>query len=682
MQAVKSTALFLTLVFLSIGHSAAHAQDTVAGDLILLNDNGAWSWFGNERSVVDKDRGILLVGSTSSRQGAHGRSGDADVASLTLDTGRRTRVALATRPRGNDGNGDDHNNPALLILEDGRYLAGYSEHFYDNKSRFRATTSANADPGDPNSWTPELNVTNGSGVTYENLYQLSAERTGEFGRIYNFTRTVGVDPNFLYSDDNGASWVYGGKLLEQPGALGRPYVNYTSNGVDEIHYINTEDHPREGPRNNSIYHSTIKGGEVFDSFGAKLGDRGTPLSPQSGTRVFAGDTSNVAWTSDIHLDDGGNPYIAFSVRSGASNAATNPDATLHYHYARFDGQQWHENRIAFAGSNLSVHLNYTGNISLDPNNPNRVYISTDVDPATGQPIADGTGRHEIYRGTTADGGTTWSWEAITQNSTVDNLRPVVPDWDEDNTAVVWFRGAYNNYIDYDSAIVGVVEQKDVQRGQIQFIDATPENTTLADGTPLTLGASGNLTTGAAQGAADGKWHLRTGFANGDGAGTGTVLTSNENASETVETLKTTATNDGEAGYFDVFVYYLSNTNEDWQIRAGLSEDDLLFFQKQGGDLAESGEFVDPLPFTFNGTNLGVYQGYLGRVYLESGSDLSIFVDDAVGNQSGASRTWYDGVGLARVSIVPEPSTLNTLGPASALLALFRKRQIKRAFTDE
>ena len=79
-------------------------------------------------------------------------------------------------------------------------------------------------------------------------------------------------------------------------------------------------------------------------------------------------------------------------------------------------------------------------------------MSSEIDPRDDSE----TDHYEIYKGTTQDAGGTWSWEAITENSTVDNVRPIVPDWDEANTALLWMRGDYNNFVSYDTDIVGIV----------------------------------------------------------------------------------------------------------------------------------------------------------------------------------------------------------------------------------
>ena len=55
------------------GHAAVGTpggtSDYVAGTLIVFNNNGAWSWFQDERAIVDSVAGTLLVGSVSNKAG-------------------------------------------------------------------------------------------------------------------------------------------------------------------------------------------------------------------------------------------------------------------------------------------------------------------------------------------------------------------------------------------------------------------------------------------------------------------------------------------------------------------------------------------------------------------------------------------------------------------------------------
>jgi hypothetical protein len=117
--------------------------------------------------------------------------------------------------------------------------------------------------------------------------------------------------------------------------------------------------------------------------------------------------------------------------------------------------------MAYAGTRLySGEDDYPGLAALHPKDPNTVYISTDANPATGEPListADKKRHYELFRGTTNDGGNTWQWTPITANSTVDNIRPIVPKWNDKRTILVWMRGRYkSNHGEWDTAAVAVV----------------------------------------------------------------------------------------------------------------------------------------------------------------------------------------------------------------------------------
>lgn len=99
---------------------------------IMLNDNGAWSWFMDDRAVIYA--GKLVVGSVRSlgdfdaNKGLEGW-GNVEVATLDLDT-----LAVETAVLHPQFEQDDHNNPAFLPLsedEGGGLLAVYAKHNTD-----------------------------------------------------------------------------------------------------------------------------------------------------------------------------------------------------------------------------------------------------------------------------------------------------------------------------------------------------------------------------------------------------------------------------------------------------------------------------------------------------------------------------------------------------------------------
>jgi hypothetical protein len=471
--------------------SSSLATNDVAGSLIIIDDNGGWSWFEDERAIVDLTAGTagkLIVSSAANGSGTGGaaRNGDIEVESVDLSTFSVSQFTLHDALQA-----DDHDSAALWRRTDGRYVTSYSTHGGDTFTRFRISTN----PGDISAWGPEQTFNQGAGATYSNLQFLSAENGGA-GRLYDISRTVDLDPHVIVSSDQGQSWAAAGRLLNWPLPTGdpkytgtdgsRPYLKYTSNGVDAIYFITSTDHPRA--YDNSIYAGVIKNGQVYDSFGNVVDDNlfdGTAKKPTDYTTVWNTDASPLSygWTTDLAVDSQGHPYALFTARNGA-------DSTDHrFLYARFTGTQWDVHEIAKAGGYLYASENdYTGLGALDPSNPNRLFISTKIDPRNQVAMA----HYEIFQGQTTDGGANWAWQPITFNSTMDNIRPIVPNWDANHTALLWMRGSYSSYTSYDMDIVGLTAFGPLQQMLVGDLDKDGD-VDLADYALLMSGLHTDLT---------------------------------------------------------------------------------------------------------------------------------------------------------------------------------------------
>ena len=413
-----------------------------AGEVITFNDNGGWCWFQDERAIVHQ--GKLIIGSVANRAGTDGenRWGNVEVATYDLEKGKHLGVSVLHAHLQDD----DHDAPALLVRTDGRILAAFSTHGSDPLMRLRVSEH----PNDPTTWQPEEQVKRGTGVTYSNLFRPDAENSGK-GRTYDFYRGEDWNPNLITSDNDGETWQYAGRLVA---FKGRPYVKYASNNRDRIDFVTTEGHPLEYTKT-SIYHGFIRGGAVHRSDGSlvrRLSDG--PVSPEELTRVYAGDPNHVAWTIEMHLDEGGRPFVVYSVQM---NQDPNDNR---YRYACWDGKAWHDHGLAFAGTYLCPgEIHYTGLASLDSQDPNVLYISTNADPVTGKPLlssADGKRHYEVFRGRTRDRGEHWTWKPITQDSSRDNLRPIVPISNGRWRILLWLRGTYKMYTDYDLDVIGLI----------------------------------------------------------------------------------------------------------------------------------------------------------------------------------------------------------------------------------
>jgi hypothetical protein len=297
-------------------------------------------------------------------------------------------------------------------------------------------------------WGNEQTIKASGKLTYSNLFHLQSKKNDK-GKIYNFYRGKDRCPHYIFSDNLGESWQRGYEMIFFEKKW--PYVKYASDNKSKIHFITTESHPKFWK--NSIYHGYFEDGKVYRSDGNLICDlRDRAIHPTEATKVFQGDSANNAWTVDIQLDENGMPYIAYSVGKLVDH--------IQYRYAKWNGRTWNDNFLAFAGRALyETEYSYSGLVALDPDNPDIVYISTDVDPVSETPLvseADNTRHYEIFKGLTLDSGETWTWEAITKNSVYDNVRPIMPKGNENYKVVLWLKGSMKSYKDYNFDVVGII----------------------------------------------------------------------------------------------------------------------------------------------------------------------------------------------------------------------------------
>jgi hypothetical protein len=418
----------------------------------VLNDDGGWCWFQDERAVVVGGR--LVFGSVASGRRDPARRGRVEATGVLLATGAATRFPLSATPVEAAGTYDDHDAPAFVVRGDGRLLAAWAGHGRDS----RILSRVSARPADPSDWGEEraFSPSPSSRVTYSNLHRLATER----GRIYDFFR--GMDdrfkPSVAWSDDEGETWTAGGVVIDVPvAARHRPYVKYASDGRDTVHLAYTEGHPRDF--DNGVWHVFARGGRIHRSDGTEVRPLAEGLrDPAEGTRVFAGEPARVAWVADLELDGKGRPVIAYSVQMDSAGLPPGQGGIDHrYRLARFTGTAWEDREIAYAGTRLYAgEDDYTGGIALVPGDPATVFVSTNADPHDGSPLVsarDGRRHFELFRGRTSD-GLSWRWEAVTTDSTADNLRPIVPRAPGRTPLLLWLRGTYRSYTDYDLEVVG------------------------------------------------------------------------------------------------------------------------------------------------------------------------------------------------------------------------------------
>lgn len=406
---------------------------------------GGWCWFQDPRAIVHDD--VLLVGSVRG-------NGDGEALVGVYDLDKKKSLGSVTMHPQFDR--DDHNSPVFHVRPDNSVLAVYARHNRDSFHHSRVS-----DPKDFTKWSEESKFKRSSPhgrdrVTYMNLFELSAEN-----QLYLFYRGIEFNPTYVTSRDHGKSWSEPVHFIKNDIAgRHRPYARYASNGKDTIHVSVTNGHPRN--YGNSIYYAAFRDGAFYRADGKKIRDleQGGALSVDAAEMVYEGSMTTkkpkgfesvpgAAWTSDMAVDAAGHPHIAYSLY------LSNDDHR--YRLASWNGKEWIDREIAYAGKCLYPReSSYTGLVSLDPEDPSVVVISTDVAPSTGE---DRGGKHEIYRATIGpdDDIKSIQWKAVTKDSPVRNIRPMIVR-DGTRRVVLWNRGDFRTYRDYQLDTIGFVEK--------------------------------------------------------------------------------------------------------------------------------------------------------------------------------------------------------------------------------
>ncbi|MDQ8201439.1 glycoside hydrolase family 88 protein [Pelagicoccus sp. SDUM812003] len=404
----------------------------------LVAEDGAWTWFNDERVIFHEDAFY------ASYRKSDGRTA---VTSYGLES-KPSCYARYEYELGSWTEKDNYNNASLLALGPDRILAGYTKHGTSSSFNTRLLSLQRWKEATLSGEAKALDIEARHESTYQNLMRLE----GEGGRIYNFIQGESLNPYFACSDDNGQTWSEPVMLLKADEDSGqRPYVRYASNGAGRIDFFYTDGHLRRSPRN-SIYHLYYEEGRFCTSTGVVLRTletiRDKPIDLEEGTLVFdCGTPHGRGWVWDLEYDSAGQPWGAFiSVPSGQVGTG------LRYCDARFALEKgWQVEEIAYAGSNLyPAEEHCTGGITLDPQNENQVVISTNVSPDSGKALPQGI--YQLFKGTRDSEG--WKWEQLTHDPRCDQLRPVIVRGYPE--ALFWLAGDYRSYRDFDCSIQATI----------------------------------------------------------------------------------------------------------------------------------------------------------------------------------------------------------------------------------
>ncbi|MGI8754420.1 MAG: hypothetical protein ACR2MB_00885 [Acidimicrobiales bacterium] len=423
---------------------AAWATGSFAGLPTTDLGPGGWCWFQDPR-VSLAPGGILWLGTTVAHTYSR-RDGAVELTALDLET-----MKVVERRTLDHSKPDDHISPSVLAVDGGVQVA-WSLH--KNTPDVRVAQHRIGRVVDVTDIRrPGALVEPARGTAYASAHVVGGQRWLLYrGEQYSW--------NLLTSPD-GDRWTHRG-LVVAPGSSGqRPYLSASGDGAT-LQFVVTDGNPEEY-RGSSAYAGSIDADlGIHDSGGRLVGAVGS-LAPRPGalTRLVAGHAGPIetgdrdVWLCDVQVV-GGRPSAILSVRERRPDGDRRVKSYRHrYLWARWGPEGWAVEPLSWGGNGISsVSADYTGLASLHPGEPERVVVSTDVHPNSGRPLlsaADHTQHFELFEGRRRGHGS-WTWTPVTENSSQDNIRPVVAA-DAGREVLAWMGGKYWSWTDFDTHIL-------------------------------------------------------------------------------------------------------------------------------------------------------------------------------------------------------------------------------------
>lgn len=417
----------------------AHLDYSLAPFEILAAPAGGWTYFGGPETI--------RVGSYTYIGYVRGDNGDV---CLSVVANENPRVVLNTIVLHAALDVDDHPNPSLAVLPNGKLGTWYARHEPISTTPHQriSTNTLAADPTLSGGFAAEQNLDASIGATsYDYLIPIVIGST-----IHLFFRNIPTGTQYelceTTSTDNGATWSASTTIVANTTKTRRAYWRISErDGI--IHFAITDGSPNTDET--FLYHFARDGASYLHSDGTAIA-ASLPLDVSDLSTVYdAGNT----WILDIAIAPDGKAYIVHPVYP--------TEFTDHrYHFAAFTGSNWTSVEVCEAGGGLDVTGVYSGGARLDPESPGSIAASIEVD-----------GEWEIWQFVTSDGGASWNGIPITQDSTTKNIRPVFVRDGVASFRIAWMHGTYTGYTTFSVGTwgAGLVAGTDLTAADVPIDDA-------------------------------------------------------------------------------------------------------------------------------------------------------------------------------------------------------------------
>jgi hypothetical protein len=378
-----------------VEHTAKVAQD------------GVWTWFSRPEAIYDPASDKTFIGMVRDNED---NTGDQVIISYDHTNDVWAENVIRQTP-----NMDDHNNPVLLLRQDGHICAGINDH--TNSTFLGFWISDN--PGDIASGGTLQDLT--SKIVGECTYAQPRQFATSGDIWLTYRDNDGSNNNhrrrYIKSTDGGQTWSSPTDLVNfNNGKI--PYMHIKMDG-DILHILYTNGHPRSMPEGeNDLWHAKYDDttGEYMDSAGNVIS---APVNT-NGTQIWDASTNNAnAWNWDLAVDGSGNPVAVFAEirfvdQDGTTSSETDRiEADHRYRYAKWDGSAWQSYEVAQSAPLLDARFEeqYSPGVVINHEDTSTLYVS----------VKNSNGV-ELREYTTSDGGQSWSYEMKQREA----FRPVRP----------------------------------------------------------------------------------------------------------------------------------------------------------------------------------------------------------------------------------------------------------------
>ena len=402
---VKKICYIVLLLLVHLLHVAA----PVFGQGYEVSPEGAWCWFADPRAIHHENPKKKIQKTYIGYIDVHG-----NIKAMQYDFVKNEQVEVLVRSWFQP---DDHNNPTFLVLPDDRVMVFYSRHTDERCFYYRISQK----PGDITTLGEEKRLETDHNTTYPSPFILADDPE----HFYLCWRGLNWHPTIARlslpdAADNVAFVGEPRQIVQSTGS--RPYAKYVSNGKDKIYIAYTTGHPdNENPNFlyfsyvdvNSLTLHDVQGTELAKIEEGAFRVNKTDAYLQEFLATVVDNPQQRDWVWQVAIDKDGSPVIAF--------VRISEDKKSHdYYYGRWTGAAWKKTFLANGGGHFhqteNLEMCYSGGMAINPDKVNEIYCSVPVDGTHGYV-------YELIKYTLDDAGDILSTEAITSNSSKNNIRP-------------------------------------------------------------------------------------------------------------------------------------------------------------------------------------------------------------------------------------------------------------------